>query len=72
MLVKLVGTYESGKRVYCNKALTKFEIAKSYGLYDIYFEDKVITTRAYSDDAIEVVKKLLEIGIGRDYANEKK
>ena len=69
--LKLKGTYEGGKGVYYKGAKTKLCIAKSYGLYDIYLDEKVITTRAYSCDAIETVIKLLEMGIGRNYKDEK-
>ena len=66
------GTYEGGKEVWCNGAKTKLCIAKTcYGMYEIYFDDTVLATVAYTDDARNKVEKLLEVGIGRNYKDEK-
>ena len=60
------------KEVYCNNAKTKLTIAKScYGSYCVFFEDTQLREVYYLSDAKEVVEKLLAIGIGRDFANEK-
>ena len=71
MKITFKGTYDEGKEIYCNKAKTRLVIAKSYDLFDIYLDGTKLRTCAYSDDAIEVVKKILELGIGRNYQEEK-
>ena len=60
------------KMVICNGAETKLLISKSsYGSYVVYHNEEKLKEVYYLEDAKELVKKLLELGIGRDYAKER-
>ena len=59
------------KIVYCNKAKTKLTLSRNYGMWYIFFENTELTCVGYLDDAKKVVEKLLNIGIGRNFAEER-